>query len=63
MTDLSFINLQMMRQCYYKQSLVLFHANNLCDYYNFGYNISTQEDNNQTEIQRLSSRFLCAHLS
>ena len=41
----------MKRHCHCKQSLVLFHANNLCVYYNFDYNTSTQEDNNQTEIQ------------
>ena len=34
-----------------KQSLVLFHANDLCDYCNFDYNTPTQVDNNQTEIQ------------
>ena len=41
----------MMRHCHYKQSLVLSHAKGLCDYYNFDYNTSIQESNNQTEIQ------------
>ena len=41
-----------MRHCHYKQSLVLSHANDLRDYYNFDYNTSIQEYNNQTEIQR-----------
>ena len=41
----------MERNCHSKQSLVLFHASDICDYYNFDYNTSTQEDNNQTEIQ------------
>ena len=39
-----------MRHCYYKQSLVISHANDLCDF-NFDYNTFTQDDNNQTEIQ------------
>ena len=58
LTDLSVINLQMMRHCHYKQSFVLSHANHLYNYYN----TSTQEDNNQTEIQGLyqySSAFNC----
>ena len=41
----------MKRQCYYKESLVLFHANYLFDYYNFDYNTSTQDNNKETEIQ------------
>ena len=41
----------MKRYCHYKESFVLFHANDLCDYYNFDYNTSIQEDNNQTEIE------------
>ena len=39
-----------MRHCHYKQTLVLSHANALCDYYNFDYSTSTQENNDQTEI-------------
>ena len=39
----------MMRHCHYKQSLVLSHANDLCNNYNFGYNTSIQKGNNQTD--------------
>ena len=46
MTDLSFINLQTIGYCYYKQYQVLFHANDLYNYYNFDYFTSTEEDNN-----------------
>ena len=38
LTDLFVLNLEMKRHCHYKQSLVLFHANDLWDYYNFDFN-------------------------
>ena len=45
------VNRQLKRHSHYKQSLVLFHANDLSDYYNFDYNTSIRKDNNQNEIQ------------
>ena len=43
---ISVINLQVMKHCRYEKSLVLSHTIDLCDYYNFDYNTSIQEDNN-----------------
>ena len=50
-TDPSVINFLIKRHCHYKQSLVLSHASDLCDYYNFDYDTFIQEDSNQTKIQ------------